>query len=130
MPVEGSCVDLWGKHHIWLLASRHAHRLAGGYSLSPVYHRLYPEGECAHAGLHDIVCTMPDGPVQHTREVNHIEPRNGMGYGSGCFNHQSNLEVLCRAHHGRVSGIQARGRTLEHEIRAMERDVAAGRRMF
>lgn len=32
-------------------------------------------------------------------EVNHIVPRMGAGYGIGCWNHQENLEVLCRGCH-------------------------------
>ncbi len=32
-------------------------------------------------------------------EVNHIDPRNGAGYGNGCHNHQDNLETLCHDCH-------------------------------
>ena len=32
-------------------------------------------------------------------EVNHIVPRNGAGYGFGCWNHLENLETLCLLHH-------------------------------
>ena len=37
--------------------------------------------------------------TRHTLEVNHIEPRNGQGYGIGCHNHQDNLETLCHDCH-------------------------------
>jgi hypothetical protein len=32
-------------------------------------------------------------------EVNHIDPRVGQGYNSGCWNHQDNLETLCHKCH-------------------------------
>lgn len=36
-------------------------------------------------------------------EVNHIAPRNGGGYGTGCHNHLSNLETLCHLCHVQVT---------------------------
>ena len=32
-------------------------------------------------------------------EVNHTIPRKGEGYGTGCWNHLDNLELLCRECH-------------------------------
>lgn len=46
----------------------------------------------------------------HVLEVNHIEPRRGEGYTTGCWNHLDNLQVLCRACHGKVTGAQRRAR--------------------
>jgi 5-methylcytosine-specific restriction endonuclease McrA len=43
-------------------------------------------------------------------EVNHIDPRNGAGYGTGCWNHLDNLETLCHACHVKVTNQQARER--------------------
>lgn len=43
-------------------------------------------------------------------EVNHIEPRNGGGYGMGCWHHQDNLETLCHAHHVETTNAQAAAR--------------------
>jgi hypothetical protein len=43
-----------------------------------------------------------DGP-DNRLEVNHIVPRRGEGYGTGCHHHQSNLEVLCKKHHLEVT---------------------------
>lgn len=39
-------------------------------------------------------------------EVNHIVPRVGAGYGSGCWNHQANLESLCHRCHVKVTNRQ------------------------
>lgn len=51
-----------------------------------------------------------DRPGQHLLEVNHIEPRRGEGYTTGCHNHPDNLQTLCRACHGKVTGAQRRAR--------------------
>lgn len=45
-------------------------------------------------------------------EVNHIEPRNGMGYGPGCHHHLGGLETLCRTCHVVVTVEQNRIRKL------------------
>jgi len=49
--------------------------------------------------------------------VNHISARNGGGYGPGCHHHLNpdkngvgGLEVLCRAHHAKVTAAQAKAR--------------------
>lgn len=47
---------------------------------------------------------------QHPLEVNHIEPRRGEGYTTGCHNHPGNLQTLCRSCHGKVTGAQRRAR--------------------
>lgn len=36
-------------------------------------------------------------------EVNHIVPRQGAGYGTGCWNHLANLETLCHKDHVKVT---------------------------
>ena len=46
------------------------------------------------------------GTPTHTPEVNHINPRNGQGYGNGCHNHQENLEVLCHNCHVETTRLQ------------------------
>jgi 5-methylcytosine-specific restriction endonuclease McrA len=43
-------------------------------------------------------------------EVNHIMPRVGAGYGTGCWNHLSNLETLCHPCHVKVTNRQRIGR--------------------
>lgn len=39
-------------------------------------------------------------------EVNHIDPRRGGGYGSGCHHHLDGLETLCHRHHVTVTVAQ------------------------
>ncbi len=39
-------------------------------------------------------------------EVNHIIPRRGRGYGTGCQHHQTNLETLCHNCHVRITNEQ------------------------
>lgn len=58
-------------------------------------------------------------------EVNHIRPRNGEGYQTGCHNHQDNLEALCSGCHAGVTAEQGRERR-ERAERA-ERAEQAGR---
>lgn len=43
-------------------------------------------------------------------EVNHIEPRNGRGYETGCWHHLDGVETLCRWHHVRETIRQRQAR--------------------
>lgn len=43
-------------------------------------------------------------------EVNHVLPRWGGGYGKGCWNHQTNLQVLCHGCHLSETAMQKRER--------------------
>lgn len=55
-----------------------------------------------------VRCHLPRGG--DNPEVNHIVPREGSGYGTGCWNHQDNLELLCHDCHVGVTAEQARAR--------------------
>lgn len=59
-------------------------------------------------------------------EVNHIVPRNGDGYGVGCWHHLDNLETLCRSCHVEETTRQRRGLpSWRHDPRPI--DVIEGR---
>lgn len=88
-----SCEAVWVDNHVWGFASRRALVLAG-LRLS------FREG--APPKCH--ACGVADSQVRY--EVNHIGPRNGQGYGKGCWNHQDNLEVLCHDCHVAVTRAQ------------------------
>ena len=49
-------------------------------------------------------------------QVNHIAPRYGRGYHRGCWNHQENLETLCKRCHEAVTARQRRERPEEVRI--------------
>ena len=58
-------------------------------------------------------CGWTEGPSHDQGlEVNHIEARNGMGYGVGCHHHQANLETLCHDCHLVMTKEQRRVRRL------------------
>lgn len=60
-------------------------------------------------------------------EVNHIVPRNGGGYGFGCWNHQSNLELLCRRCHQQKTRQQRIDRLMEQADRIARQEKMDGR---
>lgn len=51
--------------------------------------------------------------AKYPLEVNHIEPRRSRGYQSGCHNHLTNLETLCRSCHVEITKAQRRTRPEE-----------------
>lgn len=51
-------------------------------------------------------------------EVNHITPRLGQGYGTGCWHHQANLETLCHLCHVKVTRQQRIARSRGRYSRA------------
>lgn len=81
------CRRLWERNHIWRHARIFARRSAGY--------------RCTTAG-----CTAERRDI----EINHIDPRNGQGYGPGCHHHQTNLEGLCKEHHRQITTAQAGAR--------------------
>lgn len=96
---KDGCRRLWERNHIWRRARIYARRRANY--------------RCTRPG-----CTAPRGDI----EINHIEARNGGGYGPGCHHHQDphldpasgtltgGLEGLCHAHHVEVTNSQAAAR--------------------
>ena len=88
-----SCRATYAVNHFWGEARAAALRRAAG--------------RCTCCGT---VCSSKRDGYGRTRyqgmEVNHIIPRNGRGYGSGCHNHQENLEALCHACHLAVTAAQ------------------------
>jgi len=97
---SNKCAREWQRNHIWRFARSAAKRRAK-------YH-------CQLEG-----CTAE----RRDCEVNHISARNGGGYGPGCHHHLSpdqdgvgGLEVLCRAHHAKVTAAQAKARAQARQI--------------
>lgn len=89
-----ACARAWERNHVWRHARAWAKRRAK-------YHCIVPGCEAER-----LDC-----------EVNHRTPREGGGYGDGCWHHQEpddsgmgGLEVLCHAHHAEVTAQQARDR--------------------
>ena len=97
---SNKCAREWQRNHIWRFARSAAKRRAK-------YH-------CQQQG-----CTAE----RRDCEVNHISARNGGGYGPGCHHHLSpdqngvgGLEVLCRAHHAKITAAQAKARAQARQI--------------
>lgn len=78
------CSDAYQRAHIWASARQIALRRDG--------HRC-------------VTCGSTSG-----LEVNHIDPRVGAGYLSGCWNHPENLETLCHDCHVKVTNAQMAAR--------------------
>ena len=73
--------DWFGKNHWWTWARPAA---------------ITRDGKCVRCGS------------TKRMEVNHIVPRNGAGYDSGCGHHQAGLETLCHWCHLQVTAQQRR----------------------
>ena len=91
---SNKCAREWQRNHIWRFARSAAKRRA--------------KYQCQQQG-----CTAE----RRDCEVNHISARNGGGYGPGCHHHLNpdkngvgGLEVLCRAHHAKITAAQAKAR--------------------
>lgn len=88
------CGRSWQREHIWRFARSAAKRRA--------------KFRCTR-----VNCTA----LRRDCEVNHLEPRDGKGYGPGCHHHllpdrdgRGGLEVLCHEHHAQVTSAQASAR--------------------
>ncbi len=87
------CGHRYKINHFWTEARREALRRAG--------HRCKND----HADEGEL---SPDH--SSAREVNHVVPREGLGYGNGCHHHQDGLEVLCHKDHVAETTRQIRDR--------------------
>src|ERR1035437_968449 len=81
------CVNIWSRNHEWTAARWEALRLSA----------KLPRGEFENDLLQKAQCDHCASPIN--LEVNHVDPRRGRGYSRGCWNHQSNLQVLCHTCH-------------------------------
>lgn len=91
-----TCGRAWQREHIWRFARSAAKRKA--------------RYRCTR-----LECTA----LRRDCEVNHLEARDGKGYGPGCHHHllpdgtgRGGLEVLCHVHHAQVTSAQATARAL------------------
>lgn len=91
------CVRWYERNHIW--------------SFARVAARRRDKYMCRICGGKEV------GDDISTRlEVNHIEPRNGGGYGTGCWNHLENLETLCHKDHLIVTAQQRKSRKEKKDV--------------
>lgn len=96
------CANRWWVAHSWTSARWEAIRRSSGFTadqLRDMGSALYSMAFCDQCGAYTS-----------SPEVNHVDPRNGLGYGAGCHNHQTNLQVLYHACHAAVTADQARMR--------------------
>ena len=101
---SNKCAREWQRNHIWRFARSAAKRRA--------------KYRCQRLG-----CTAE----RRDCEVNHINPRNGAGYGPGCHHHLNpdrhgigGLEVLCHAHHAEVTAAQAKERAAKRAAKKLK----------
>jgi len=89
---SSECSDLFWNNHGWKTA-RHAALERDKFT-------------CQNCGA------VEPGPAHdgYGLEVNHIEPRMGLGYANGCHHHQNNLETLCIPCHAKVTAQQRKSR--------------------
>ena len=84
------CSEAYAINHHWAWARNYAMRLN---------RKKYPDRwkeTCEHCKQR----------IEGSPEVNHIYPRYGEGYGTGCWHHQDNLEVLDHDCHVAVTQLQ------------------------
>ena len=96
----------WSNNHDWTSASREAIRRASLQPTASAWDLWTYCDECGkRCGRIDTV-----GDSRREAEVNHVQPRHGQGYGKGCWNHQTNLQVLCHNCHLAETARQKRAR--------------------
>jgi hypothetical protein len=90
---SSKCVDLWSRNHEWTAARAEA--LIRSAALSDRWYDGFADHLINWARCDQCAADVHAAAL----EVNHVEPRNGGGYSRGCWNHQTNLQVLCHACH-------------------------------
>jgi len=90
------CIDAYQLNHEWSAARLHA-----------VIRASFRPAEGWTVWTYCDQC----GKRTSAPEVNHVDPRRGRGYDPGCWNHQTNLQVLCHACHVAETNQQRRART-------------------
>lgn len=95
------CERAYWANHAWTMARHEAWVRASGLSreqLDELWRTdrltLRELARCDECGA-----TERDLPYPQGLEVNHVDPRLGAGYDNGCWNHQTNLQVLCHPCH-------------------------------
>lgn len=96
----------WANNHEWTSARREAIRRASILSTANGWDLWTYCDECGKRCL-DISTA---AGIRREAEVNHVEPRWGAGYDKGCWNHQTNLQVLCHSCHLAETARQRRER--------------------
>lgn len=122
------CERAWQRNHIWSMAKEWAKR-RDGYKCVKCgndggEHRPKRYEKQSPMMLAQLGIEVPPGEVVHRiwrqnyswLEVNHIDPRNGGGYNSGCHNHLSNLETLCHSCHVIETGLQRQRKRAEQDV--------------
>jgi 5-methylcytosine-specific restriction endonuclease McrA len=108
-----ACANLFWRNHGWTTARGFALTRArlslvvaiARWNLSELLVEWFPMGSW---GLLQPRCERCSST--QSIEVNHVEPRQGGGYGNGCWNHQTNLEPLCHPCHVLETTAQRRER--------------------
>lgn len=91
-------MNLWCRNHLW----------------GPARHAAMKRDLYACRG-----CGRVMNRFHNDIEVNHVEPRDGLGYGPGCHHHQDNLETLCHACHVAVTTLQRAIRSARRKLRRL-----------
>jgi 5-methylcytosine-specific restriction endonuclease McrA len=98
------CRLMYERNHYWR-AARHAAAARDGFTCLKCgwgEGEFYEHGQMVFWSRPMLTGRGPDNWI----EVNHIVPRAGEGYGTGCGHHQSNLETLCHRCHVKVTRMQ------------------------
>jgi 5-methylcytosine-specific restriction endonuclease McrA len=100
------CEQIYHRNHYWSFARKAAVKRDGGRCVKCGWtQESWDQLRNGQLILWSRTILLRRGP-DNWLEVNHIIPRMGAGYGTGCWNHQSNLQVLCHPCHVKVTNRQ------------------------